>query len=382
MQRGRQTAWWIPVALAVCVAGLAAGGEASAAEAGSKPFDQLAREAVSAREAHRREEAARLYKEALAANPAWAEGWWYLGTLSHDLGRWAEGREAFGRFIVLKPQAGAAWALLGLCDFRLEQYDAALESLRKGLAYGVGADQKLNDTVLFHLTILLVRAGRFDLADIAMRSVVQHQVETPLLARAVGLLILRMSMLPRDISAAQADLIQAAGHAGYLAYSRQMKDAADAFRSLLERYPTAPHLHEAYGRVLVVRENSDEGLTQLRREIELYPESPLAHYYIAAEMLKREDAASALKPAETAVRLAPRVAENHRVLGEALAQTGSAEHGIAELETAVRLDPESAESYYALARAYVRAGRKADADRARAKFSELDRERRALETPP
>ena len=49
---------------------------------------------------------------------------------------------------------------------------------------------------------------------------------------------------------------------------------------------------------------------------------------------------------------------------------------LGELETAATLAPDSPEMFFSLARAYAKAGRKEDADRARATFAELDKKRR------
>ena len=63
-------------------------------------------------------------------------------------------------------------------------------------------------------------------------------------------------------------------------------------------------------------------------------------------------------------------------------ETGALARGIVELETAAKLAPESPEMHFALARAYAKAGRKEDAERARATFAELDRKRREKKEGP
>jgi predicted Zn-dependent protease len=67
--------------------------------------------------------------------------------------------------------------------------------------------------------------------------------------------------------------------------------------------------------------------------------------------------------------------------GRALAATGQLERGIRELETASTLRPRIPAIQLALARAYAQAGRKADADRARAAFQSLETARRGAPTP-
>jgi predicted Zn-dependent protease len=103
---------------------------------------------------------------------------------------------------------------------------------------------------------------------------------------------------------------------------------------------------------------------------------------LAFELLRRGEYAAALPPAEEAVKLAPGLFAAHHAVGRALAETGELERGIRELEAAARLAPESPEMHFALARAYAKAGRKADAERERTTFSELDQKRREKRQEP
>ena len=88
-------------------------------------FDDLARSADTARVAGRLEEAAALYRQALAARPRWAEGLWALGTIAYEQDRFAECRDMFSRLAGVQPKMSAAWALRGLCEFGLGAYARA-----------------------------------------------------------------------------------------------------------------------------------------------------------------------------------------------------------------------------------------------------------------
>src|SRR3712207_3699090 len=79
-------------------------------------FDQLAAEANAAREGDRLEEAVDKYRRALALRPQWAEGWWYLATIHYDRDNYAEAARGFKEAARLQPKAGAAWAMLGICE--------------------------------------------------------------------------------------------------------------------------------------------------------------------------------------------------------------------------------------------------------------------------
>ena len=102
----------------------------------------------------------------------------------------------------------------------------------------------------------------------------------------------------------------------------------------------------------------------------------LARIELGFALLARDRAPEALKPAEAAVSLAPGLFATHLVLGRALVATGTLERGIRELEVAAALAPQIPEIQLTLARACAQAGRKADAERANARFHALESVRR------
>jgi tetratricopeptide (TPR) repeat protein len=116
-----------------------------------------------------------------------------------------------------------------------------------------------------------------------------------------------------------------------------------------------------------------------------FPEDVPAHsreqtyYFDDRWLIRRNDYTAALPAAEKAAQLAPKLFAAQNALGRALVGTGQLPRGIAALEEAARLAPDSAEMFFSLARAYQKAGRKEDAERARATFAELDQKRKAAQ---
>jgi tetratricopeptide (TPR) repeat protein len=369
------------VTLALGAAGRA-GGQSAPAPAASVPkaapgpsFDEVVRQATAARESERVDDAIRLYRQGAQMRPAWDEGWWYLATLYYDKERWAEGRDAFKHFLVLKPSAGPGWVLRGLCEYQIKEYGPALEHLRKGVGLGLGGNAELLRVASFHTAILYIRAGEFERSLTGLDFLAKNEPESARLAEALGLMMLRIPKLPGEAPTEQRDLILAAGHAGYLHLDKRAAEAQKAFQDLLGRYPSVPNVHYAYG-VFLLGQSSDDALVEFAKEIEIQPSSVYPHLEIAFERLRRGEAAEALGPAEMAVKLAPGLFAAHNALGRALSETGELERGLKELEQAATLAPDSPEMYFSLARAYAKAGRKEDADRARATFAELDKKRR------
>jgi len=350
---------------------------ASAPKARGPSFAELAQRASAARDANRIEEAIDLYRQATRIRPTWDEGWWYIGTLLYERDRFEEARAAFLQFLELKPDVGPAWALRGFCEYRLEDYPSALEHIAKGLRLGLGGSAEILRHARFHEALLYVKAGQFELAVTPLTLLARSETESLGLVEPIGLMMLRVPQLPSEMSEERREQVRRTGHAGYLFLARKGPEAQAAFEELLKTYPKQPYLHYAYG-VFLLKGEPDRGLEKLQREIEIEPENVFAHLAIAYEHLRREDAAAARTPAERAVILAPGLFAARHALGRALVESGEVERGIVELETAARLAPESPEVFFALARAYGRAGRKEQAEGARARFTELDRKRREL----
>ena len=368
----------------ICGSLLAAGAAAASGQAGPAPAgaagSAVETRAEAARAAGQLDEAAALYRQALAARPRWAEGLWALGTIAYEQDRFAECRDAFSRLAGVQPKMAAAWALRGLCEFRLGSYAGAREHLARALALGLPAQEELGRAVRFHQALLLTQKGEFDLAIEPLREILQFQPPSPEIDLSCGLVLLRRPLLPGSIPEADLPFVRQAGEAYCAHLARHPEQALPRFEALIQKHPRARYLH--YGRGLVLaQQGSAEALDEYRKEIELFPDDVLARVELAFGLLARGREAEAIAPAEEAARLAPGLFVTHLVLGRALAATGHLERGIRELERAAALQPQIAAIQLALARAYAQAGRKADADRARAAFQSLEAARRGAPAP-
>jgi predicted Zn-dependent protease len=334
-------------------------------------FDELARRASEELKQGRLEDALRLYRAGVELNPLWDEGWWYVGSIYHEMQQFAEARDAYRRLVELKPAAGAAWALLGVCEYRLGHREEALKYLVKGDALGSPGNGEIARLTAYHIAILLVRSGQFDLAARYLAKLARSEGEGPDVVAACGLMTLQMPLLPPEVPAKDRDLVMATGRAVYSALAGRSAEARQRFETLIAAYPSTPRVHYAFGLFLSL-EASQDALPMLRQEVSLFPENWQAHLRIAFDILARGTPAEALPHAREAARLAPEVFATHLALGRALIGVDAVDEGIRELEEAARLDPEVPDVYLALAQGYARAGRTGDVERARAKLAALD----------
>jgi len=345
-------------------------------------FNRLAQQADAARVGGRLEEAIRLYVQALQLNPAWKEGWWYVGSILYDRDRYADAREALRNLLSLDNKNGSAWALLGLCEFQLRNYDQALADIQNARMLGnVIPSKEFVNVARYHAGILMTRSGQFELGYEALREFAREGNQSPSVIEALGLNVLRMPFLPAEAPPDQRELILLAGRAAYYQAARRVPDAERAFKELLGRYPDVPNVHYAYGVYLLI-DSPDAALEEFKRVLQLSPTSVPAMLQIAFEYIKRNDFENARPYAQKAVDTAPDVFATHNALGRVLLELGKVDEAIKELETGTKMAPDSPEMRFALAHAYARAGRKEDAARERAAFLELDKQKRTERSGP
>ncbi len=339
-------------------------------------FDLLAAEASVAREGDRLDDAIAAYKKALAIKPDWAEGWWYLATIHYDRDNYAEAAKGFREAARLQPKAGAAWAMLGLCEFRLALYDEALIHIQQGRTLGLGDNQELTRVMRYHEGVLSILKGEFEKAQQTLGTLSYEGLKSEDLIIAHGLAALRLGMAPRqvDINYRDRDLIRRAGLAEHFAAQKNMSDAHREYDVLARDYAKVPNVQYAYGKFLLMNRDEEGALAAFLRELENWPKHVLARCQIANIKLLHKEIESGLPYAEEAAKQAPRLPLARYLFGRLLLEANQNQRAIQELEIAAQMVPTEAKIYFALARAYTRMKRKEDADRARETFTRLSKQ--------
>lgn len=343
-----------------------------AAQAGAGAFERLSAQAAKASEQNRLEEAAALYRKALALRPKWAEGWWSLGTLLYDQSKYAEAAKAFQRVDALDSKNGTARVMLGLSQYELGQDDSALANLQAGRKLGVADNPQMRNVMLYHEGLLLLRKGQFGNAQEPLKRLSRDGVQSEDLYLALGMcaLMMRPVDLP-DKKAPGRGVVLEAGKAEALASLDKFGDARRSFAELANVFPDYPNLHYAYGRFLLETHDTDAAVSQFKAELQNNPRHLNSLLEIAA-VRYRSDSDDAIKYAKEAVGLAPKLPFAHYLLGLLLLDTGNAAEALGELEMARRAFPNEPSVYFALGSAYAKTGRKADAAKARAMFLRLN----------
>jgi tetratricopeptide (TPR) repeat protein len=345
--------------------------------------DDLAERAQAAMEADHLPEAISLYNRATRLRPSWSEGYWHLGTLLFDAGRFSEARSAFEHFVsVERNQPGPGYAMLGLSEFHLKHYHNALPALEHAIKLGLGDNPTFIRAVLYHDGILNTFVGRPEIALLrltlaANRIAAAHPEaakdavmgDTELLD-ALGIAALRIPKLPSDVPAEQVALVRSAGRAQADIATQDNVAAETELKQLVSVYPSEPGVHYFYG-VFLLKEHPALALDEFRRELEVSHSQIAARIQLALELLRTADYEQGLKYATEAVALDPKNFVAHVACGRLWLALGKTDRAISELQTAVKLAPVSPDAHFALSRALSEAGRDTEAARERTEFERL-----------
>lgn len=319
-------------------------------------FDSLVSAAAAARSQGDTAQAMQLYTQALALNPKWPDGWWFLGTMRYGADQYATARDALDHFIDLTPDATAALALRGLCEFETGDYAASLQDLQHGIALGAANQPRNAQILLYHEALALTRLGRFDEAIGKYMFFVKQAPMNPDLLLAVGLAGLRMPLLPKEVDPSQLELVSMVGQAAVAVMTGDMAAGQQDFRAVFSRYPATANVHYLYG-YLLFGAHSDDAIPQFQQEIAVSPHSAIAHAMLAWALEFEGDFDKALVDAKEAATEDPSLAMCQLVYARALVETGDVEDGMVHLESVLKMDPGNLEAHLTLAKAYSKLGR-------------------------
>lgn len=337
----------------------------------SADFTQVSERAEQARAAGRFEDAVVLYGEGVQLRPAWADGWWSLGTLLFEQQRFPEAEVALNRFVSLTPNAWTAYAPLALCEYETRHYDSAEKHFEQWASRKPAASQTLMADAFFHWALLLTRRGRFEQALVLLTAQARAGNTGEAVTEAMGLASLRIPNLPEDYPPAEREPVWMAGRATLESRLRRFDQAALDAKQLLLHYGNHPNVHYFLGLVSLDASDSAGASNEFQRELEISPHDVPALLQLAFYNLERGEPGKALPLAEQAVAIAPGDFVAHAALGKALFSAGRFEESARHLETARKIAPESPYVRWSLSQTYAALGRHDDAERERAVFAKL-----------
>jgi tetratricopeptide (TPR) repeat protein len=346
-------------------------------------FEELTARADAAMSAEQIPEAIRLYGRAVKLRPNWSEGWWNLGTLTFDAGRFDEARNAFEHFLTTeREQRGPGFAMLGLTEFQLKQYDRALANIERGLQPSLQSDPAFIRTVLIHDGMLNARFAKPEIAlkrlTLATNQIAAAHPEAPNVAvladdellDALGVASLQMQVLPSDLSREEKPLVRQAGRAQALIAMQDRVAAAAEFQSLLAEFSSKSGVNYMYG-VFLLKEHPSKAAGAFKRELEITPSHVPSRIQLALQSLETAEYEAGLRYAKEALALSPRNFVTRIACGRLYLGLGKTGLALKELRIAVKLAPGSPDAHFALSRALADAGHTTEAAHERAEFERL-----------
>jgi tetratricopeptide (TPR) repeat protein len=346
---------------------------ATAAEkTNSLEFDELVRRAGSAERSADARAAIPLYERALELRPEWGEGRWNLSMLYYSAKQFREAAASLELWLERNPNSGTGWAVLGLSEFEVHDYENALIHLQRGDSLGLGASADSIRSARYHEAILLNRKSEFARAAQILSAEAGSGVLQKEIAFALGMAFLRIPHFPEELLIAQRPLVERTGAAAALLADSKYDLALPKLRELLREFPQAPFLHYVYGSALSSLSMFDEAATQFEAETRISPQSELPLVELALLSLQRHSAKEAVASARRAVQLAPSSATAHYVLGRGYLEAGDLDSAAKVLEIAAKMSPGSPEIHFHLARAYARQNLPEKAEEERVIFARLN----------
>jgi predicted Zn-dependent protease len=301
---------------------------------------------------------------------------WYLGLIAYQQSRYQDARDRFRQLVERQEDMGPGWAMLGLTEFRMRDFDEALPHLELGRYLGIANQDTLAQAAALHQAFLCNRIQRFDVALAVLSELAVKGKKTPAIVAAFGVAALNRPWLLEDVPSHEQALVMEAGETAWLLGARRQQEAAARAEALVVRYPEQSGLQFILGTTLA-RADWPRAETALRKEVAANPNHYYAHVTLASELIDRGRPEEAASFCEKAVQLQPESYVARGLLGKALLSTGRADQAVAELEAAVQLAPTNANVRYSLALAYTRVGRKAEAAAQREIFTQLQEKQTA-----
>jgi tetratricopeptide (TPR) repeat protein len=332
--------------------------------------------------AGRLDEAERLYRQALAADPRHADSLHLLGVISSQMQRHEEAAGLIGQAIAINPGAAAYQFNLANVSRSLGRPDEAIACYRLALER-----QPSFPGAHYHLAGVLQELGRREEAIACYRSAIDLSPEDPLAHNNLGAVLKEQGRgddalaCYRCAIALKPDFAEAHYNLGLaLQGLEHLDDAVDCYRAAIRFRPDWPVVHNDLGSALKELGRLDEAAGCYRRAIALQPDHPGAHNNLGTVLKDQGRIDEAIACFRRAIALKPDLVAAQTNLGAALKDQGRFEEAIAIHHKALLSGPD-ANTYYELSscRKFTAADRPLIADMtALLKQSTLAPQKRAL----
>ena len=291
-----------------------------------------------------------LYRQALQGDATWTQGWWRYGTLLYEAHRFRDAEPAFARLTQLAPSNPLGFALLGLSEYHLSEWNNASLHLGKALNRG-GLPHDIGNTAMYSYGLVLMRQSNRNGALILFRLLQHEAPQYPDLVLAFGAAQLGLEALPSPGDATY-DAALLAGHAALAVLDLRTADAETSYGELVHKYPSTPYAHLSFALFLDNLGREDEAEAQLKAEAGIAPNEPDAWIWLARLALAHRNGVATREYASHALTLRPEDGLCYLMLGRSFVLDGQWSKALEALQKAEALAPNSYEVHYTLVSVY------------------------------
>jgi len=275
------------------------------------------------------------FTEVVTQAPSFAEGFMNLGLVREEQGRHPDAIAAFQKALQLKPKLRGANLFLGIAQYRSNQLDAALASVRKeAAAYPKDA------TAWMWVGVVALEKGSSEEASDALDQAAKLAPDNPDIFYHRGRAHLAVSkdsysrMFQLDPKSWRVRELMAEANAD----AERHADAIAEYQEAIKLAPSEPRLHEQLGTEYRNAGKMQEAEEAFRKELEIDPSNAVAQYKLGVLLTEKGDAAQGKQAIEAALRARPGLGHADYNLGRAEMLLGNDRAAAEHFEKATQTD--------------------------------------------
>jgi tetratricopeptide (TPR) repeat protein len=323
-------------------------------------------EGLRCHQAGRLDEAERLYRKILAADPRHADSLHLLGVIASQMRRHDLAAELIGRAIAVQPSTASYHFNLGNVLRQQGRPADACACYRRALDLEPGLAEAANN-----LGLALKDMDRLPEAADSYRRALALQPGHADAHNNLGNVLKELGRMGEAVACYRQAIVADPRHAmahnnlgNALKERGDLDEAAACYRRALALQPGLAMAHNNLGAVLKETGRPDEAAACYRRALELDPDFAEAHSNLALLRLEQGGAEDAAVCFRKLLALRPNDAAAHNGLGRALKRQGRIEEAVASYRRAIDLRPDFPDAQVNLGAALRELGRFVEAEAA------------------
>ncbi|HEY1507089.1 MAG TPA: tetratricopeptide repeat protein [Stellaceae bacterium] len=263
-------------------------------------------------------------------------------------GRLVEAETLYRAVLDVAPEHPGSHHLLGLVEHQLGRHEAALESIKRAIAFNDSEPNYHNNLGTVYRTL-----GKIDEAIACYRHAVGLKPDFAAAFNNLGIALLQKGELARAQRALERALEAKSDYAGAWFNLGNVVAARDEHAKAVGHYRHAlaldPHHIDALnnlGGALTELGGWDEAVSCYQRVLALQPANAAAHNNFGRVLAQRDELGAAIAHFRDAIALQPHAIDAHINLGNVLLEQGDAPAAHQSYERALAIDPARESTYW------------------------------------